>query len=135
MARWLSQFAQPYALMIASGFWALHFLTVWLMGQQIIGPLLFVLIGLTTMALGTVAYTPVASSLVVGLAPAELRGVYLSVNSMCWAIGYLIGPPVGGWALDNTMADQFWLWLMLSTLVGVLVLQALQQQMQTKESS
>ncbi|MEM9979773.1 MAG: MFS transporter, partial [Cyanobacteria bacterium P01_D01_bin.2] len=62
MARWLKRFSQPYALMMASGFWALHFFSVWLVGQQIISPTLFVLTGLTTMALGTVAYTPIASS-------------------------------------------------------------------------
>jgi MFS family permease len=45
------------------------------------------------------------------LAPETLRGVYLSVNSMCWAIGYFIGPPIGGWALDQprAIADSFWL--------------------------
>ena len=52
------------------------------------------------MALGMVAYTPISSALVVALAPETLRGVYLAVNSMCWAFGYLIAPPLGGWALD-----------------------------------
>jgi MFS family permease len=30
---------------------------------------------------------------------------------MCWAIGYMIGPPIGGWALDQTtaIATRFWL--------------------------
>ena len=134
MARWLNRFSQPYALMMASGFWALHFLSVWLVGQQVISPTLFVLTGLTTMALGTVAYTPIASSLVVGLAPPALRGVYLSVNSMCWAIGYLIGPPLGGWALDRDLAHQFWLLLMVSTLGGSLVLRILQTQLQARQN-
>ena len=134
MARWLNRFTQPHALMISLLFWAIHFLSVWLVGQQIISPVLFVLIGLTAMALGTVAYTPVASSLVVGLAPSSLRGVYLSINSMCWAVGYLIGPPLGGWALDNALAHQFWLWLMVSTLGGGLILRILQSQMQQNQT-
>ncbi|ESA34461.1 arabinose efflux permease family protein [Leptolyngbya sp. Heron Island J] len=134
MARWLKRFAQPHALMIALAFWAFTFFSTWLVGQQLITPPAFVLIGLTTMALGTVAYTPIASALVVGIAPKELRGVYLSVNSMCWAVGYLIGPPLGGWALDHTMAHQFWLWLMASTLGGVLILRSLQLRMQSQTS-
>ncbi len=133
MARWLNRFTQPQALMIALGFWALTFLSTWLVGQQLISPPLFVLIGLTAMALGTVAYTPIASALVVGIAPTALRGVYLSVNSMCWAVGYLIGPPLGGWALDQAVAHQFWLWLIASTLGGAFILLMLQTQMRTRK--
>ncbi len=132
MARWLNRFAQPHALMLALGFWAVTFFSIWLVGQQIISTTLFVLDGLTTMALGTVAYTPIASSLVVEIAPPELRGVYLSVNSMCWAIGYLIGPPLGGWTLDHAVAHQFWLWLIASTLGGGIVLLRLQSQLRTR---
>ena len=134
MVRWLNRFTQPHALMIALFFWATTFLTTWLVGQQIIPPFLFIIFGLTAMALGTVAYTPIASALVVGISPADLRGVYLSVNSMCWAVGYLIGPPLGGWALDHAVAHQWWLWLMASTLGGGLILRLLQTQLQKKQS-
>ncbi|MEM8610906.1 MAG: MFS transporter [Cyanobacteria bacterium P01_H01_bin.105] len=133
VARWLKRFSHPHGLMIALIFWALTFLSAWLVGQQLISPLLFVLVGLTAMALGTAAYTPIASALVVGIAPPSLRGVYLSINSMCWAVGYLIGPPLGGWALDNTMAHQFWLWLIVSTLGSGSILLLLQSQLLKKE--
>ncbi|MEM7795489.1 MAG: MFS transporter [Cyanobacteria bacterium P01_C01_bin.118] len=132
MTRWLKRFTQPHALMIALVFWAITFFSTWLVGQRLITPTLFVLGGLTAMALGTVAYTPIASSLVVSIAPTHLRGVYLSVNSMCWAVGYLIGPPLGGWALDNAKAHSFWLWLMTSTLSGIMILRILQTQIQTQ---
>ncbi|MBT9316940.1 MFS transporter [Leptothoe spongobia] len=132
VARWLKRFSQPHALIIALFFWAITFCSTWLVGQQLISPIIFVLIGLTAMALGTVAYTPIASALVVDIAPAHLRGVYLSVNSMCWAIGYLIGPPLGGWALDNRLAHPFWLWLLFSTVTGVGILLILQTRLQPK---
>lgn len=135
MARWLNRFTPPYALMIALFFWAMTFGCTWLVGQQLISPSLFVFIGLTAMALGTVAYTPIASSLVVSIAPSSLRGVYLSVNSMCWAVGYLIGPPLGGWTLDNTTAHPFWLWLVASTLGGVAVLVALQRRLERRSAT
>ena len=126
MARWLNRFTQPRALMMALIFWAITFLSTWLAGQRLISPTLFILVGLSAMALGTVAYTPIASSLVVGIAPPTLRGVYLSINSMCWAVGYLIGPPLGGWTLDNDMAHPFWLWLIVSTVGGLVTLNVLQ---------
>ncbi|MFQ3627724.1 MAG: MFS transporter, partial [Cyanobacteriota bacterium] len=73
------------------------------------------------------AYTPGAASLVVALAPAELRGVYLSVNSLCWAAGYFIGPVLGGWAMDGTapLAHGFWIACAMSILPCVLTLQHL----------
>lgn len=134
VVRWLKRFEQAYALMIALVFWALTFLSTWLVGQQLINTVVFMFIGLTAMALGTVVYTPIASALVVGLAPKPLRGVYLSINSMCWAVGYLVGPPLGGWALDNGMAHQFWLWLIISTLVGGGGLLALQTQLKGRQT-
>jgi MFS family permease len=76
------------------------------------------------MALAMVAYTPIGSALVAAIAPEELRGVYLSVNSMCWAVGYLVGPPVGGWALDqgDAAAHSFWLGMMATVLPALAVL-------------
>jgi MFS family permease len=79
------------------------------------------------LAIATVAYTPSASSLVVELAPTELRGVYLSINSLCWAVGYAIGPPLGGWAMDQPRpwADLFWLGLAASIGICLLILMQL----------
>jgi MFS family permease len=63
-----------------------------------------------------VAYTPSGSALVVDLAPESLRGTYLSINSLCWAVGYAVGPPLGGLALDASpaIARGFWIWPVLS---------------------
>jgi len=88
-------------------------------------------IALAAMAIAITAYTPVASSFVVMLAPEARRGVYLSVNSMCWAIGYFIGPPLGGWALDQaaSVTNGFWLGAALSVLVVIGVLAYLNGQL------
>lgn len=48
--------------------------------------------GLGLLAIATVSYLPLASALVTDLAPEPVRGVYLSVNSLCQAVGYFIGP-------------------------------------------
>jgi MFS family permease len=77
--------------------------------------------------LAIVTYLPSAAAFVVELAPEPLRGVYLAVNSQCWAIGYFIGPPIGGWALDQTRAivDGFWWCLMVTVALAVLILRVL----------
>jgi MFS family permease len=83
-------------------------------------------VGLTLFAIAIVAYTPSASAFVALLAPNELRGIYLSLNSLCWALGYAIGPPLGGMAIDAgaSFAINYWLLLAGSSLgmIGVLYL-------------
>jgi MFS family permease len=79
-------------------------------------------LGLSLLAVATAAYLPTASTWVAQLAPWELRGTYLAVNSLCWSAGYLLGPPVGGWFLDlpRPTADGLWIFLVLLALaVGV----------------
>lgn len=129
MARWLNRWSQPRALMGSMVLWAMGFLVVWMTGVSTIGTIGWAVLALTVLALATVAYMPVASAFVVQLAPAELRGVYLSVNSMCWAIGYLIGPPLGGWALDQSpwVAHQFWWVIALVSLPALGILSWLDQ--------
>ncbi|MEM9162835.1 MAG: MFS transporter [Cyanobacteria bacterium P01_F01_bin.4] len=124
MVRLLKKVSQAQALMISAGLWGLGFLSIGWTGITQTGAIAIAAISLSILALGTVAYTPFASALVVRLAPQDLRGVYLSVNSMCWAIGYLIGPPLGGWSLDQAhwVAHGFWVGLAASAAPGMMVL-------------
>ena len=57
------------------------------------------------------------------MAPANLRGIYFSLDSQCWALGYLIGPALGGWALDHPdpLGDNVWLMFAISV-VGAIAL-------------
>ncbi len=68
------------------------------------------LVSLIVLSLATVTYLPAASAFVAELAPDALRGTYLSINSQCWAIGYFLGPTIGGWALDQLQRQAYWLW-------------------------
>ncbi len=127
IVRALNRFSHPKALMISALLWGMGFITIGLTGTAATGKLFLAVLGLSFLAVATVAYLPSASALVVDLAPESFRGVYLAINSQCWAIGYLIGPPLGGWALDRgkLAADNFWLALALSIGAVILVLQAL----------
>lgn len=130
MARFLRRWRSPQGLMASALFWGVGFCLVWLAG---IGaqPVLWAALALAVMALGMVAYTPIGSALVAALAPDALRGVYLSVNSMCWAVGYLVGPPLGGWALDQgaQVAHGYWIMLTLSVLPALGILAVLDQRL------
>jgi MFS family permease len=127
IARFLNRFSRPRALMFSMLLWALGFVLIWVTGVAATGQIIWAVLALGVLALATVAYTPSASALVVELAPESLRGVYLSINSQCWAIGYFIGPPLGGWVLDQslTIVHGYWLAVAASTSIGILILQYL----------
>lgn len=124
VARSLNRYSRPQALTFSALLWGIGFIAIWFTGTVSGGQLVWASLGLGVMAIATVAYTPAASSLVITLAPDSLRGVYLAVNSLCWALGYFIGPTIGGWAMDQSraIADSFWLISALSVGVAVLIL-------------
>lgn len=127
VARLLNRFSRPKALMFSMLLWAVGFVLIWLTGVAATNQILWAILALAVLAIATVAYTPSASALVVDLAPESLRGVYLSINSQCWAIGYFIGPLLGGWVLDQsaTIVHNYWLAAAASTSLGILILQRL----------
>jgi len=141
VARWLNRFSRPQALGISLLLWEMGFGLIWVigvMGRRIgVPPVLWAILALSIMGLATAAYTPSASALVADLAPPSLRGIYMSLNAQCWAIGYFIGPSLGGWALDRSryIADGFWLVAAVSVGIGILILQYLQSLLPLKKYS
>jgi MFS family permease len=134
IARWLKPYSYPQGLMISMLFWAVGFGLIWVCGVAPAGGLLWAVVALGFMAIAMASYTPIASALVVSLAPESLRGVYLSLNSQCWAIGYLIGPALGGAAMDRpqNLANGYWLMLVGSIPMGLLILRVLNRQLKPK---
>lgn len=128
-AAWmLNRFSRITGLSFSLLLWGIAFLLVWVTGTRSDYILNWAVLTLGIMSLGMVTYTPIASALVADLAPESLRGVYLSINSQCWAIGYFIGPPLGGWALDHPQfTNYFWLSCATSILVGMGILQYLKR--------
>lgn len=137
IAHSLNALSRPRALMVSALLWGLGFLMVWVTGVTSTVPLLWAVLSLGVLAIATVAYMPAASSLVVALAPGSLRGVYLSINSLCWAVGYFIGPTLGGWAMDQSqaIADGFWVLSALSVGIGLGILLYLERVMQRASRS
>lgn len=105
--------------------WASGGAFFWLTGVTSVNVLAIALGGFFMVAIAEILYGPAASSLVGELAPADQRGIYFSLESECWAVGFLIGPAMGGWALDHPVywGANLWLVLVASTgLPGVVLL-------------
>ncbi|NER31115.1 MAG: MFS transporter [Symploca sp. SIO1C4] len=127
VARFLSRWSRSRALSFSLLIWAVGFILVWVTGVASMGHLTWAILALGILAIATVSYTSFAAALVVDLAPESMRGVYLAINSQCWAIGYFVGPSLGGWALDQSpyFIHGFWLTVAASVVVGILILQYL----------
>lgn len=127
VARFINKFSRPRGLMLSLLLWGGGFVLIWVAGVVSSNALLWAILGLGLLSLGIVSYTPSASALVAELAPESHRGIYLSINSQCWAIGYFIAPTLGGWVLDKSseVVYSFWLISAASVGVGILILQYL----------
>ncbi len=135
IARLLRRYREAQSLTLSILVWAAGFGLTWVCGVAVRNSLVWATLSLGLFAIAMVIYTPIASALVARLAPESLRGVYLSINSQCWAIGYLIGPALGGAAMDQPPAvtQGYWLVLAGSVLLGIPVLRSLDRQLQTAD--
>jgi MFS family permease len=130
VARFLNRLPRIQGLMVSCAAWGIGFGLIWLTGVSGVdftgtGINWSGIIGsggaLALLSLAIVAYNPAASSLVVDLAPMDLRGVYFSLNSLCWAAGFAVGPLVSGVVLDQPAPVAHQLWLGWSLSVGLVV--------------
>ena len=128
MARLLNYFSRINALIVSLILWGIGFILVWLTGI-VNQPLICIILALGIMSLAMISYTPSASAFIADIAPESLRGVYLAINSQCWAIGYFIGPSIGGYALDQSanFVMSYWLICAISIAIGIAILSHLKK--------
>jgi MFS family permease len=137
IARALNRLHRPHALMISALFWGLGFGLIGLAGLTPKDFVPWAGAAMACLGVATVAYLPAAASLVIDLAPPTRRGVYLGINSQCWAIGYFIGPTLGGWVLDQSpiIGDRYWWALALSIMMAVGILAQLDRMLEHPSSA
>ena len=127
----LTRFSYLQSLMLSLGIWGTGFLLVWLSGTlPSTGSPAWSELGIfAVFAIAAIIYKPTSAAWIAELAPNSLRGIYTAIAYQCWAIGYVIGPIAGGWALDqpHRVTELFWLGVAFSTLIGLLVLVVLQR--------
>ena len=116
-------------MLLALVIWCGAFLLIWTTGIISAHALYFAVGGFVLMGLAEILYSPAAVSLVGDIAPERLRGIYFALESQCWGVGYLIGPAIGGWALDHpeTLGANFWLILVMSGCIAGAILLLLRQ--------
>ncbi|MEO1509419.1 MAG: MFS transporter [Cyanobacteria bacterium J06633_23] len=110
--------------------WSGGFFLLWIVGITPAKALFFTIIAFSLIALAEILYSPAGISLIGEMSPENLRGIYFSLESQCWSIGFTIGPAIGGWALDHpeTVGMNLWLYLITGGLVASVILTVLKQQ-------
>jgi MFS family permease len=83
--------------------WASSFLAVWAAGSWARATAAFgILAGaMLVFAVGECLHGAIQAPLSVDLAPPQLVGRYLAASSISWQIGWIVGPAVGGFALQH----------------------------------
>ena len=135
VTRWLKQFIPANVLVTALGYWMIGFGCIGLVRQTVplnaIGVAVIILTAFTLIGVGEMLYGPTASGIVGQIAPVHLRGVYFSLDSQCWGLGYMVGPALGGWALDHHegLGSNIWFIFALSVVVAIALIQQLKQRL------
>ena len=133
VTRWVKRFTEVNVLVSALGCWMTSFGCIWLTGTNLpingLGLVVLILLAFTLVGAGEMLYGPTSSGMVGQMAPAHLRGIYFSLDSQCWALGYMIGPAIGGWALDHPdlLGTNVWLIFAISVTVAIALIHHLQR--------
>ncbi len=135
--RWVKPFHYADLLLTALAFWMVSFGLIWLTGLLPANALIAILLAFCLIALAEVIHAPAAMAIVGELSPLSTRGIYFSLESQGWSLGFLIGPALGGWVLDrgSVWSSNLWLGLMASTLVSAILVVWLKYQSKEDNNS
>jgi MFS family permease len=118
--RWLRTDRHAQALGKSAILWGISCLGIALATIHVGHSLGWLIFAMISTAVAIDAYNPTASALTADIAPAGLMGVYTSINSLCWAVGFAVGAPIGGWALDQSLPVVQGFWLSLIIVSGLM---------------
>lgn len=85
-------------------------------------------LAMVVMSFGELIIVPPASTYVANIAPAEMRGRYMSIFGLTWAFGQGVGPVLGGLLNDNFGPRSIWIGGMTIGLLSALGLFLLSRQ-------
>ncbi len=124
IAQWFTSLQRVRVLMVSMVMWAMGFCLLWAAGTFASSQFIWGIAGLCILAVASVSFKPFAVAIVSDLSPESWRGAYTAISSQCWTVGYLVGPIIGGWAMDQSpaAAHLFWLAIATTTLACILVL-------------
>jgi MFS family permease len=79
-------------------------------------------IAMVVMTIGELIIVPTSSTYVANIAPADMRGRYMSIYGLTWSFGQMFGPVLGGLLNDNLGPRFIWLGGLAIGLASALVL-------------
>jgi len=65
-------------------------------------------ISMVVMTIGELIMVPTSSTFVANLAPANMRGRYMSIYGLTWSVAHGLGPVLGGFLNDNISPRAIW---------------------------
>ena len=77
-------------------------------------------ISIVIMTIGELILMPTASAYVAGLAPADMRGRYMSISGLSWSVAAGIAPIMGGYLNDNVSPVATWHGGLAIGIIGIL---------------
>ncbi len=103
ITRYVKRFPPLLMMMTASGFYLVGFT---MYGFVSVYPLFLLAIWIVTM--GEMVGIPTTQALLAAFAPEEMRGRYMAVGGLGWAVPSMVGPWAAGLILDNYNPN--WVW-------------------------
>jgi len=104
---WVSRRVKDYPPMLMMALGATFYLIGFSMFGFVAAYWLFVS-AIVLITIGEMVIMPVSQALAANFAPEDMRGRYMAIFSMVWAIPAMIGPPAAGMILDNFNPN--WVW-------------------------
>jgi predicted MFS family arabinose efflux permease len=104
---WISRSIRKYPPFVMMAFGTLFFIAGFSMIGFVQGVLLFTLC-ITLITIGEMITFPTNRVIATGFAPAEMRGRYMAIYDLGWALPATIGPAAAGLILDNYNPNLLW---------------------------
>jgi MFS family permease len=114
IAKAMNNMSPSKSLVVSCVIWFIGFALVGLCGFFHSYQFLTAAAALVVMSIATVAYGPPSSALIADLAPPESLAIYFSINSLCWAVGGMIGPPLVLAAMDHFPKHTPYIWIVVA---------------------
>jgi len=85
----------------------------------IVGTFILFALNIVIITIGEMIVMPTSQTLVAGFAPEDMRGRYMAISGLAWAIPQTIGPGMAGIILDNFDPNLLWYIGGILTLISV----------------
>ena len=115
IARHIKIFSPMLMMVLASALYGIGFIL-----YGFVNTYAMFFVGMVIITIGEMVHMPVAQSLAAFFAPANMRGRYMAVFGLGWAIPNSVAPFMAGLVMDNY--DPYWVWYFAGVLAVIAVI-------------